>query len=191
MDGYTSHEDAYYINPDPHPQVLAASIEEIGDDEAFVPEMNEESSDPFTISAEEMEPDAIGRMEARTKNLPDEIYSEFPTPAQRQYEVEDEVFELGDESEEEEEEGTIGRVKHDEKSRETPPAACDSHKEDISEIQESKPEAEPKEFSIDSRLHNNYIKMIQKGISNEEWNLFCHQEECCKARDNKRWNIWK
>ena len=33
--------------------------------------------------------------------------------------------------------------------------------------------------------------MIQKGISNEEWNLFCCQEERRKARDDKRWNLWK
>jgi hypothetical protein len=46
--------------------------------------------------------------------------------------------------------------------------ACDSHEEHIGETEESKPEAEPKEFEIDSGLHENYIKMIQKGISNEE-----------------------
>jgi hypothetical protein len=33
--------------------------------------------------------------------------------------------------------------------------------------------------------------MVQKGISNDEWNLFCRQEERRKARDDKRWNLWK
>jgi hypothetical protein len=99
LDGYTDYGDAYYTDPDPHSQALAASIEEIGDDEEIVPKTNEESNDRFAIYAEETEPDAIGEMEERFKNLPDEIYSEFPTPAQRRYEVEDEVFELGDESE--------------------------------------------------------------------------------------------
>jgi hypothetical protein len=124
LDGYTDYGDAYYTDPDPHSQVLAASIEEIGDDEEIVPETNEESNDRFAINAEEMEPDAIGEMEERFENLPDEIYSEFPTPAQRRYEVEDEVFNLGDESADDREAETARRAKHDEKSRDAPRAAC-------------------------------------------------------------------
>jgi hypothetical protein len=191
LDGYTDYGDAYYTNPDPHSQVLAASIEEIGDDEEIVPETNEESSDRFAINAEEMEADTIGETEERIENLPDEIYSEFPTPAQRRYEVEDEVFDLGDESEDDREEDAARRAKRGEKSRDFPCAARNSHEEDIGETQESKTEAEPKEFEIDSSLHDNYIKMVQKGISNDEWNLFCRQEERRKARDDKRWNLWK
>ena len=185
------YEDAYHTHPGPHSQVLAASIEEIGDDEEIVSETNEESNNRFAINAEEVETDAIRKMEERVENLPDEIYSEFLTPAQRWYEVEDEVFDLGDESADDREAETARRAKCDEKSRDAPRAARDSHEEHISETKESKPEAEPKEFEINSGLHENYIKMIQKGISNEEWNSFCHQEERRKARDDKRWNLWK
>jgi hypothetical protein len=83
------------------------------------------------------------------------------------------------------------KVKCDEKSQDTLHAARDSHEEDVGETQESQPKAEPKEFSIDSSLHNNYIKMVQKGISNDEWNMFCRQEERRKAHNDKRWNLWK
>ena len=45
-------------------------------------------------------------------------------------------------------------------------------------------------FDIDSKLHESYIKMVQKGISNDEWNTFCRAETCSRQRNSNLWRGW-
>ena len=45
-------------------------------------------------------------------------------------------------------------------------------------------------FEIDSDLHESYIKMVQKGISNDEWNTFCRAETHSRKRDDDLWKEW-
>ena len=64
------------------------------------------------------------------------------------------------------------------------------------ESRERKPENVPasggtgQKFQVDSELRDSYIRMVQDGISNEEWNTFCAQELRRKERDDQRWNRW-
>ena len=44
------------------------------------------------------------------------------------------------------------------------------------------------ECTVDSELHETYIEMIHKGVSNEEWNAFQRLEERESNRERKRWH---
>jgi hypothetical protein len=69
-----------------------------------------------------------------------------------------------------------------------PQAQQESHANEAGNTRETG--AGTNKFNIHSELHESYIKMVQKGVSNDEWNLFCRQEEQRKTRDNQRWKGW-
>ena len=42
-------------------------------------------------------------------------------------------------------------------------------------------------FTIDSNLHESFIKFVQDGRSNDEWNAFCNQETRRLLREKRKW----
>ena len=46
-------------------------------------------------------------------------------------------------------------------------------------------------FEIEAELQESYIRMIQKGGTNAEWDNFCRMEKRRKKKDKDAWNKWK
>ena len=44
---------------------------------------------------------------------------------------------------------------------------------------------------IESDLHESYIKMLKKGIREDQWEAFCRAERARRKRDKDKWNEWK
>ena len=112
-------------------------------------------------------------LEDQTENLeysPISISGDLPTPAQRRKE---------DMSEEE------GEI-----TREDP---CDfvSHKNSSENLLQRSPSPEkPSTFQVSADLHNSYIRMVQEGASNDEWQMFNHAEARWRECDQNRWANW-
>jgi len=45
-------------------------------------------------------------------------------------------------------------------------------------------------FEIEARLHENYIRFVQKGTSNDEWNTFCEAETNRLKRQKEKWRLF-
>lgn len=56
---------------------------------------------------------------------------------------------------------------------------------------ESESEERPERFTLSSDLHESYIRMVQEGCSNEEWNTFCATERNRLQDDEKQWERWQ
>ena len=52
-------------------------------------------------------------------------------------------------------------------------------------------EAKERSNEIELELQESYIKMVQRGANDDEWNQFCHAERQRINRDKKTWNNWK
>ena len=47
----------------------------------------------------------------------------------------------------------------------------------------------PSRFQISSKIQENYIKMIQNSMSNEEWNMFCRAKKNCLRQNKRQWKL--
>ena len=46
-------------------------------------------------------------------------------------------------------------------------------------------------IKIETELHESYIKMVKKGITDAEWDQFCKAKKVWLRRDQNRWKEWK
>jgi len=146
--------------------VVTIDEDEDGEISAQNDEQNEGPTIPPSKQAE-ISTQALDDHDWDFKNSPIVINEDFPTPAQRQRE------------DDEEQEATAANASPpDEEARADEDPVRSDH-------------ALPREnFSIDSELQEDFIKMLQDGKSNDEWNAFCGEEKRKLRRNSSQWRSW-
>ena len=150
-------------------EVFAAKLSEFEDFPAEVPDSEEEAPEEATNWAKVSTQD----IEERAKDFkysPISMGREPPTPAQRKR------YEMSEEEREDEE---------------------DQMEEDIPEVRLSENQfcrspspVKHSTFRVNADLHDSYIRMVQNGVSNDEWNAFKRAETRRQERDKRRWANW-
>jgi hypothetical protein len=56
--------------------------------------------------------------------------------------------------------------------------------------QSGKEDSHDRSIEIELDLKESYIRMVQKGANEEEWNQFCHAERLHLDRDKRIWREW-
>ena len=113
----------------------------------------------------------LQREKAKNQDSPNTIGEDPPTPTSPQSQ------------------GTDGRKDYIQDIGDKEPGEISEEDEDI-RIQDTKKRKRKAKFEIDSKLHETFIKMVQKGISNDEWNAFCRAETRSRRRDGDLWKKW-
>ena len=147
-------------------------------EEGEVPD-SENEEEEAEVENNEANSDAESREERKNDlwNLPMMIGDEDPpTPAQRREEF---VFDEDDRVEEDRSEDGKDFGEAEERARRGKGKSNLGSNGVLSEAET--------ECTIDSELHETYIKMVQQGISNEEWNAFRKLEERESNRERKKW----
>ena len=150
-------------------EVFAAKLSEFEDFQTEVPDSEEEAPEEATNWAEVNTQD----IEERAKDLeysPISMGREPPTPAQRKRKEMSED-EREDEEDQECENGPEERLSENQFCRSPSPVKRST-------------------FRVNADLHDSYIRMVQNGVSNDEWNAFKRAETRRQERDRSRWANW-
>ena len=146
-------------------RIVPENEEEAPDSEPEVGETEASSKRP------EISIDALKERECDFEYSPISDEDDFPTPAQRVQSIEGER-----EADERE----------DRAWNQNASPVSEGSRVDEKEVSED----DPDRFNWEQDLREDYIRMIQKGVSNEEWNAFCRDEKS-RLRENKtHWKKW-
>ena len=190
MSGTESDLETYHIR-----QNRACIVATKAEEPRIIEIMDSDPEEAAELSLQaEVSTQALEDREADFENSPKQDQSNLPTPAEKPeedsgYEADD-GGERNDCADEFDEEDNFYADKNKEFVRSNAPEPeKETHKEDSdsnSDLEESA-SGQGEQFRIDTRLHESYIKMLQKNISNEEWDAFCVAERNRLQRDKHRW----
>jgi hypothetical protein len=166
-------------------RAYSARIEKVDEEEGEILEVTD--SEPERREEEEsgiaeISTEGVRDCEADFEYSPISIESQDPpTPAQRPREgaIEDDDTRLWSETED--------RAENNTRRKDTAAVS----KEGSGEESDGDTTGPTERFKISNQVYESYIKMIQDGVSNEEWNAFSNAEERNIRRDEQHWkNMW-
>jgi len=157
------------------------------------PEIVEETSE--NESDQDAEENAEGGEESETLDDEDDVNKDYPPVSKGKVEPPTPAQQSRD-SDDEDEEDRNWEVNASEDEEDTCEEDTDAktRAEDSNEGSEDEWDAyerpvKPTKFQITSKIQENYIKIIQKGASNEEWNAFCEAEKNRLRKNKRRWKL--
>lgn len=153
-------------------RVCAARIEDMGSEGSI----SEEEVQGEDSNRGEIDTQALEERKEDFPYSPQMDYPRTPSPEQRQV-VEETDEESGSNEEQREREKFVGSRSLPRSRTPEDPADSDADEEDNG-------------LYMEKDLQDSFVQLVQKGISNEEWNAFALAETQRRERDDRRWAKW-
>jgi len=166
-------------------EMFAAAIAKDADIDEEAPDSEEIYEGPTNASMKpEVSTPEIKEREADFEYSPVSIDDDFPTPAQRRHESLEERA-----SEEDQESDDRPNVPTPRAESGPDDNASPTRSESGPDTDAKPPAKQPSRETceLNESLHEDYIKMVQNGASNDEWKAFCVEEERKLKKNKKRW----